>query len=334
MKRALRSLAAAATSFALAAPVAAATITILNADGVGEGFNDPTPVAPAPNNPGVTRGQQRLNVFNAAAAVWGSYLRSSVTIQVSSQFNSLTCTPTGAVLGSAGPTTVHRDFANAPVASTWYVQATANSRANSDLSPNPDISAQFNSQLDAGSPGCLGGIVWWYGIGVPPTAGTIDLFTTVLHEIGHGIGFLSLHDPATGEKFMGFNDAYLRLLRDESTAELWRDMTDAERLTSQVNTGNVTWAGPVAGAKAVGFNAGLNNGRIRMFAPNPFQSGSSISHWDTAVSPNELMEPILTSTARDYATYALMQDVGWQLLLIFRDGFESADDDFWSSAAP
>ena len=37
------------------------TITILNADSPGVGFNDPTAVAPVGNNPGTTLGQQRLN---------------------------------------------------------------------------------------------------------------------------------------------------------------------------------------------------------------------------------------------------------------------------------
>ena len=47
------------------------TFTIVNNDGAGEGFNDTTPVAPIGGNPGTTLGQQRLNVFQAAANVWG-----------------------------------------------------------------------------------------------------------------------------------------------------------------------------------------------------------------------------------------------------------------------
>ena len=67
----------------LAAPVArATTITILNNDGAGEGFNDPTVVAPVGGNPGTTRGQQRLKVFQQAATIWGALLPSAVTIKV------------------------------------------------------------------------------------------------------------------------------------------------------------------------------------------------------------------------------------------------------------
>jgi hypothetical protein len=47
------------------APVVAgaATITIINNNAAGVGFNDPTPVAPVGGNPGVTLGAQRLYIF-------------------------------------------------------------------------------------------------------------------------------------------------------------------------------------------------------------------------------------------------------------------------------
>src|SRR5881396_1045984 len=79
----------------------AATITIVNKDGIGEGFNDPTVVAPIGGNPGTTRGQQRLNVFTQAASVWGGILSSAVTIKVDATFDALFCDASGAVLGSA-----------------------------------------------------------------------------------------------------------------------------------------------------------------------------------------------------------------------------------------
>src|SRR5687767_10217816 len=113
---------------------AAATITIVNANAAGVGFNDPTPAAPVGGNNGST-------------------LTSSVTIVVRAQFTSLDCDASSAVLGSAGPTSVFRDFANAPFASTWYHSALADRLAQTDLSPGqPDIAANFNADL--GQPDC------------------------------------------------------------------------------------------------------------------------------------------------------------------------------------
>jgi hypothetical protein len=56
---------------------AGAHVIVLNADGPGEGFNDPTPVAPVGGNPGTTRGQQRLIAFQFAADIWGATLDSN-----------------------------------------------------------------------------------------------------------------------------------------------------------------------------------------------------------------------------------------------------------------
>src|SRR2546421_7270634 len=98
----------------------AATITIVNLDGPGEGFNDPTPAAPVGGNPGTTIGAQRLYVFQYAANIWGRILPSAVEIKVDSNFDPLTCDSVSAVLGSAGPTNTYANFPNAPKQNTWY----------------------------------------------------------------------------------------------------------------------------------------------------------------------------------------------------------------------
>ena len=140
----------------LAAPAAnaAATITIVNGDPAGVGFNDPTATAPVGGNPGTTLGQQRLIAFQAVANKWGATLTSSVTIRVLATFEPLTCTATGAVLGSAGAIQVFRDFPFAPIANTWYSKALANKLYGAELDPSTaDIRARFNVNL--GQPGCL-----------------------------------------------------------------------------------------------------------------------------------------------------------------------------------
>ena len=58
-------------------------------------------------------------------------------------------------------------------------------------------------------------------------------------------------------------------------------------------------------------------GRALLFAPNPVQAGSSVSHWDTNAFPNQLMEPNITGdlthsvTTPQDLTASLLQDVGW-----------------------
>src|SRR5262249_12625185 len=180
-----------------AAAVHAATIVIVNNDGAGEGFNDGTAVAPVGGNPGVTRGAQRINVFNQAAGVWGGILTSAVTIRVNSTFDPLApCNATSGVLGSTGTLGVFADFTGAPRSNTWYVGALANKLFGADLDPGTnDMQSRFNSDVDNNT--CLGTSNWYYGY--DHNEGTnIDLFAVVLHELGHGLGFASFVNEATG----------------------------------------------------------------------------------------------------------------------------------------
>jgi PA domain-containing protein/flagellar hook capping protein FlgD len=227
---------------------ATATITIVNLDGAGEGFNDPAPRAPVGGNPGTTLGAQRLNVFQHAAAIWGGILSSAVEIRVEANFDPQFCTATSAVLGSAGPITVDKDFSGAEFANTWYCAALVNKLAGSDLAPSDDdIGATFNSDVD--NPVCLGTRSWYYGF--DGNEGTdIELLPVVLHEIGHGLGFLTLADGSNGTEFMGSPDVFERYMLDITTGKHWYQMTNAERLASATNDGKLVWDGPAVTFKA------------------------------------------------------------------------------------
>jgi hypothetical protein len=245
MRRILVLSAALLLAFVVAAH--SATIIIVNLDGAGEGFNDATPAAPVGGNPGVTVVQQRLNVFQEAANIWGALLPSAVTIRVQAQFNAQTCGPTSGVLGSAGPLQVFRDFAGAELPATWYHVALANKLGGVDLSGSNDISATFNSNLDD-DPLCLGGVGWYYGF--DGNEGTsIELLPVVLHELGHGLGFSTLVG-SSGAESGGFQDLYETFIRDNTLGLTWDNMSQAQRAASAINTDNVVWNGTFATAHA------------------------------------------------------------------------------------
>ena len=83
-------------------PASAATFLIHNVDGPREGFNDKMPATPVGGNNGTKLGQQRLNVFQKAADIWGAIIHSDVPIIIQANFSPLTCDANSAVLGSAG----------------------------------------------------------------------------------------------------------------------------------------------------------------------------------------------------------------------------------------
>jgi hypothetical protein len=285
---------------------AAAIITVISDDGAGEGFNDPTPFTPVGGNNATTLGQARLNAFRHAAGIWADLLTSSVEIQVEAAMD-----PLGpGVLGQAGPNTVHRNFPNTPVVQTWYVQALANSFAGMDLDPTTaDISAQFSSTFP-----------FYLGLDGSPQPGEFDFVTVVLHELGHGLGFLSLVNLATGAKLQGFDDSYMSFLElHGANPANYPAMTNAQRVAASVAGANLHWIGPQVVAASSGLTAGVGPGpHVQMFAPNPAQSGSSVSHFTNIINPDQLMEPALPAGVAIHSVGLagpLLADIGWRVNL-------------------
>jgi hypothetical protein len=293
----------------------AATITVVNGDGAGEGFNDgsgPDADSADGGNTGATLGAQRLKAFQFAADIWGALLNSPVTIKIDATFDPLPCSANSAVLGAAGPNTVHGNFSGAPVANTWYPQALANSLAGSDLAPaTNDIGATFNSSVGTT---CPFPNVWYYGLDAIPPASKIDFVSVVLHELGHGLGFLTFVDLDTGEKLLGFDDTYMLNLEDHGTGQLFPLMTDDERLSAMTNTGALHWVGAKLIAASGNLTDGVDpmSGHVEMYAPDTIQPGSSVSHFSDDLLPDELMEPFYTGATQDVGlTLPLLEDIGW-----------------------
>lgn len=227
---------------------AAATITIVNSNAPGVGFNDPTPATPVGGNPGTTLGQQRLIAFQRAADIWGETLTSSVPIRVDAAFLPLTCTANSAVLGSAGAYEIWSDFDNAPRANTWYPSALASKLAGADVTtPDvPHIVARFNSRLGLFAD-CMPGSGFY--LGLDNNFGTqIDLVTVLLHELGHGLGFQTFTDYGTGEEIMDIPSVWDHYLLDNRTNKTWVQMTAAERAASAVSGNGLSWSGPTVTA--------------------------------------------------------------------------------------
>src|SRR6218665_404143 len=96
--------------------------------------------------------------------------------------------------------------------------------------------------------------------------------------------------------------------------------TDAAKLTASLAKRSRTASGVFA---SLGRNAGAQyagadtQGRALMYAPNPFISGSSISHFDRTMFRNQLMEPNISNDLGvslippEDLTFLLLQDIGW-----------------------
>jgi len=301
----------------IASPAAAQTT--LTVTGKGSTF-----VLKFPANGGYT--QDRGDTLEDAAEFWADRLESAVDIEVAVSFTSLGCTSNSAVLGAAGARSVHQNFTNAPRTNTLYSAALANSIAGSDLNTSAqssfpeDLVASFNSDLDdPNQPNCLGGADWHYGTSAA-TAPDIPFYQVALHELAHGLGFQTFANFATGQlagftgnpSLFGTNDQYVIFLRDAANNRDLDDAsaTDAQRQTAGTN-GDLVWTGSGVNDAATGLTSGLNQSRVEMYAPSSFASGSSISHFDIGLSPDQLMEPSRTPTFDTDLTAELLYEIGW-----------------------
>ena len=293
----------------------AATIVVNDKDGAGEGFNDPSPFTPVGGNAGATRGEARLLAFQYAASLWAARLASPVTIQIDASMDPQTCSATLSQLGQAGPTSAHRNFPSAPLANTWYPQALANALSGVDLKPDAaDARAAFNSTIDNGT--CSGIARWYYGLDGHPPAGTLDFVSTVFHEIGHSLGFQIFVDLTTGAKLADEDDVFERRLEQHGAVPPdYPSMTNSQRVAASVSGASLQWTGPATTAAGLALlSAGIADGHVRMYAPNPQQPGSSVAHFATQASPNQLLEPFDTGPIHDPGlALQVLQDIGWPL---------------------
>ncbi len=275
-----------------------ATVELRIDDLPGEGFNDPTPFTPVDGNAARTLGQARLN------ALWRALLRYDlrfgfrVPLSVVARMDPLGGSAKHATLDHAGP----NNFIYFTKTGTDYPVALANQIAGRDLDPDTsDIDAIFNSDVDGST--VLGSAHWHYGFSGPPAnSNDQDFFATALHELLHGLGFITLLDadgslPKTTSGAEMPDPFFLQLQHLTTNGPVLLSQEDQlARSAAVTSIDKLTWA------------QGTNP---LMYAPNPYQPGSSVSHFDTSIAPDELMEPIATPTWHDKLAMAAMQDMGW-----------------------
>lgn len=321
----IRKLAAIILGLSIVDVAHAATITIIP----GAGFSDTTAVTPVGGNTATTLGAARLQLFQRAADLWGSKLTSPQVIYVSAVFKSLTCSTNQGLLGQTAPNGFFKNFANAPQKNVYYPEALAFALANkridgSDPTANPadaDMLAEFNSAVDS-DPSCLHGNGFYYGLDNNPSGNKIDLLNIVMHEFAHGLGFTSFVDETTGVGFDSGNPnqlgIYDQFVYDETQGKFWPQLTAGQRVNSAINDGKLVWNGANVNGAVSHLTIGVTSaGHVELYAPNPDEPGSSVSHWSDIVAPHLLMEPFDSPTVKatvgvDFTICALA-DIGWPM---------------------
>ncbi len=256
--------------------------------------------------------------FQYAASIWASLLNSSQTIVVDACWR--TDLPP-LTLGSAGTTTIHRNFTNAPFADTWYPAALASAFANSDLNDSTaEIRANFNSTYD-----------WYYGTDGQTPGAKMDFASVVLHELGHGLGFFGFGYVDTGDNacgtgtlgdgclgYLGYPSAYDRFT-DDGTGTALLSYTSPSAALGNALTGKVGGGVYFDGTNANAANTDNGKSPVKLYAPSSWAPGSSYSHLDEIFNgtDNALMTYSLGPGSSEHSPGPVMlgmfEDMGWTI---------------------
>ncbi len=310
-------------AFSPARVVRAVTFEFLYADPGGVGFFDPV------------TGLDRRTAVEYAGSLWGSLIPSAYageTITVIVSYAELgTQTRAATPPGYLYPAPTRPD--------THFPKALANHLSGTDVDPDKaEISIQFNSNP------AFGGAYWYYGIDGNPSAAETDYVSTAFHEIGHGLGFSSslrqngsyglfgdgLFNPDVVES--GLPTIYDQFLTLGPNGTRLLDLPQNQRVAALVSS-NVFWNG----VQATAANGGTP---VEIWAPNPYQMGSSTSHVDhtiDATTASAIMQAARPTGKAIHAPLtferAMMRDMGWNIAVTPSSLFWSGEgaDNSWTT---
>lgn len=253
--------------------------------------------------------------FQFAVDIWSRHLDSSVPIRVRAVWEPA---DSDDVLGATNPRVI-ANFERAPEREVWFAVALANARAGTDLERDePHIRTSFNSEFDR----------WYFGTDGRPPSGQFDLVTIVLHELGHGLGFVGsmlvenqVGSWGIGE--LGFPIIYDRFAELEDGTSLLNETrfpNPSRALADALTSEDVFFDGEAA-TRAQGGT------RPRLHAPPSWVNGSSYSHLSeqrvggTEPYPpgtvNSLMTPTVSSAEAVHdpgpIVCGMFEDMGWPL---------------------
>jgi hypothetical protein len=248
--------------------------------------------------------EQAKAAFQEAVDIWSTLIESDVPIRVNATWQ-----PLGqGVLGSAIWGSVHANFDGAQRVNTWYPAALAEKMAGVELNGDSefDIYANFSSTFN-----------WNYALSGTVPAGQYDLVTVVLHELGHGLGFVDSYSVSGSSGFVGVQGTgvpmiYDQMIENASEKNLFHDFVNGtEGMHQQLISEALFFNTPRVVA--------TNGSRARIYAPNPYDAGSSIAHLDEttfqAGSVNSLMTPQVGAAESNHNPGSIVleafSDMGW-----------------------
>lgn len=264
-----------------------------------------------------------VDAFEYALGIWAVHLRSDVPIRIQAVWQELE----GVTLGSAGPTRIMR--LRSIDDKTWYsiAQLTAMSgralreeiETNDGTALRHDIRVNINCSVNN----------WYFGTDSQTPRDRLDFVTVILHELAHGFGFFgSMNIPENSQTGswggsgsdplpyiydrFAYDGNYLQLINESIYPNPSEDLFLA--LTGQRS--GVFFEGE----DALMTLENQPQNRVRLYTPNPWNSGSSYSHLDEADFSRSINALMVPRMARSFAIHTpgpllcgMFSDMGWPL---------------------
>ena len=215
------------------------------------------------------------NELQLAVDVWSANFDSKVAIAIDATWSN---SQSVAILGSARPGGYFAGFSGAPDSSLWYPSALANALAGKDLDVrNSEMIITVNARG-----------AWNRRGDSAPTTREYDLRSVFIHEIGHGLGFLSNN---VYDSILGFGS-----IEQPTPFDAFAQTEDGRRLADlpspSIELGKALRAPLVwSGAKAIAANDGV---KPLLYSPNEYEDGSSVSHLDETTYSNSGLDAVMT----------------------------------------
>lgn len=213
--------------------------------------------------------------FQYATNIWSDLYPSQVPITITAYWER---TNDYSILGSARPGNFFNSFPGSPDNDLWYPSALANALAGKDLDPaTPELIMRINRSAQ-----------WYYGIDGNPGSRTYDLVSVILHELCHGLGFLSNNDY---DAFFNYGS-----IEKPTPFDAYAQLSDGRRLmdlpTPSIELGKALTSPLVwSGTTAIKANNGI---KPKLYTPAKYQQGSSISHLDEATFSQTGLDSVMT----------------------------------------
>jgi len=260
--------------------------------------------------------EEAKKAFEYAISIWEEKISSPIVINVKAVWGSM---PEGQ-LGSCAPSNCYRNFKGTPLAGVFYPVALAEKVMGKEFNKptDSDIECTFN-----------GSKPWYFGTDGKTPGTQYDFVTSVLHEIGHGLGFVGYFKSVDGiGQFSNASNApsvydyYIFNKNNQRIADNSIFPSPSGELTQQLTSS----------ALNIYFDTqNYETKSATVYAPKTWSTGVSIYHLTSEGNQPEIMKAFAYKGEANHTisdnTIQILAELGWEKSGEINTGIQTANNE-------